>query len=60
MKEEKVKKAASDREYAHGKEPQAHTTGEGECRCKEVSKKRLPELIRMMIDDLAFWKKGNG
>ncbi len=27
------------------------------CRCKEVSKKKLPDLIKMAVDDLAFWKK---
>lgn len=28
-----------------------------ECRCKEVSKKTFPEMIKLMLDDLAFWKK---
>ena len=27
------------------------------CRCKEVAKKSLPEMITLMIGDLAFWKK---
>ena len=27
------------------------------CRCKEVSKKSVPEMFRLMLDDLAFWKK---
>jgi hypothetical protein len=27
------------------------------CRCKEVSKKSFPEMIKLMISDLAFWKK---
>jgi len=31
-----------------------------ECRCKEVSKKTLPEMIKLMISDLAFWKKTKG
>ena len=30
------------------------------CRCKEVSKKTFPEMIRLMISDLAFWKKTKG
>ena len=30
---------------------------EDDCRCKEVSKKTVPELLKIMIDDLAFWKK---
>jgi len=36
---------------------EAGEAGEIECRCKEVSKKTLPELLRLMIKDLAFWKK---
>jgi len=38
-------------------EQEAGEAGEISCRCKEVSKKTLPELIRLMIKDLAFWKK---
>lgn len=30
---------------------------EDACRCKEVSKKTVPEMLRLMLDDLAFWKK---
>jgi len=30
------------------------------CRCKEVSKKTLPEMFRLMISDLSFWKKTKG
>jgi hypothetical protein len=28
-----------------------------DCRCKEVSKKTFPQLLKVMIGDLAFWKK---
>jgi hypothetical protein len=38
-------------------EQEAGEAGEITCRCKEVSKKTLPELLRLMIKDLAFWKK---
>ncbi len=38
-------------------EQEAGEAGEIECRCKEVSKKTLHELLRLMIKDLAFWKK---
>ena len=38
-------------------EQEAGDAGEISCRCKEVSKKTLPELLRLMIKDLAFWKK---
>jgi hypothetical protein len=37
--------------------------GEGSeitCRCKEVSKKTLAEMLKLMISDLAFWKKTKG
>ncbi len=27
------------------------------CRCKEVSRKTVPEMIRLMIKDLTFWRK---
>jgi hypothetical protein len=30
------------------------------CRCKEVAKKTPSEMLRFMMDDLAFWKKGKG
>jgi len=30
---------------------------EDNCRCKEVSKKTLPEMIKLMIRDLTFRKK---
>ena len=38
-------------------EQEAGEAGEITCRCKEVSKKTLPDLLRLMIKDLAFWKK---
>ena len=43
-----------------GKPPEAKPgeQSEEDCRCKEVSKKTLPELLKVVIDDLAFWKKG--
>ena len=30
------------------------------CRCKEVSEKTFPEMFKLMISDLSFWKKTNG
>ena len=27
------------------------------CRCKEVSEKTFPEMLKLMISDLSFWKK---
>lgn len=31
--------------------------GEEACRCKEVSKRSFPELLKLMLKDLAFWRK---
>lgn len=42
------------------KKPDAQEKGEEgdeSCRCKEVSKASLSGLFRMMLRDLAFWKK---
>ena len=40
-----------------GKQREEKTLGEN-CRCEEVSKKTVPELLKIMVRDLAFWKKG--
>lgn len=37
----------------------AEESAEIACRCKEVSKKTIPEMLKLMIGDLAFWKKKN-
>lgn len=34
-----------------------HAEGEP-CRCEETSKMTPRELLKLMMDDLAFWKKG--
>jgi len=28
------------------------------CRYKEISKKSVPDLLKVVIDDLSLWKKG--
>lgn len=38
-------------------EMQTNEGSEDNCRCKEVSKKTLPEMIKLMLKDLTFWKK---
>lgn len=48
-------KRPDNKEKPAGQE--AGEAGEITCRCKEVSKKTLPELLRVMIKDLTFWKK---
>lgn len=30
---------------------------EDDCRCKEAKEKTIPELLKIMLQDLAFWKK---
>ena len=30
---------------------------EDSCRCKEVSRKTIPEMLKLMLSDLAFWRK---
>ena len=40
-----------------------HRTGnspEDSCRCKEVSGKTFSGMFKLMISDLAFWKKNKG
>ena len=34
-----------------------HNDTEEDCRCKDVSRKSVPELFKLMVSDLAFWKK---
>jgi hypothetical protein len=47
---------------APGKRPaengkRAEEEAKDSCRCEEVSKKKPVELLKLMFDDLAFWKK---
>ena len=42
-----------------GADPQARAGKDDACRCKEASKMRPRELLRLMIGDLTFWKKAN-
>ncbi|MFO0753761.1 MAG: hypothetical protein U0411_10620 [Thermodesulfovibrionales bacterium] len=41
-------------------EREAGESGGDECRCKEVAGKSLPGLLKLMMHDLAFWKKAGG
>ncbi len=40
--------------------PKTSDSPEDDCRCKEVSEKSLPDMFRLMISDLSFWKKIKG
>ena len=31
--------------------------GGDNCRCKEISKKTVPDMLRLMLNDLSFWKR---
>ena len=35
----------------------AHAGHDDSCRCKETSKMSPQELLKLMMNDLAFWKK---
>jgi len=37
--------------------PQSKPENDDACRCKEVSQKTPRELLRLMFQDLTFWKK---
>ncbi len=48
-------KGPFEKEKSKDREPE--DVSEDSCRCKEVSKKTLPEMLRLMVSDLAFWRK---
>ena len=37
--------------------PASGSVSDESCRCKEVASKTPRELLKLMISDLAFWKK---
>lgn len=41
-------------------EQKVNEGNEESCRCKEVAKKTPREMLRLMINDMAFWKKQKG
>lgn len=45
-------------EHEAGK-PQEQADKDDSCRCKETAAMKPRELLRLMIGDLAFWKKAN-
>jgi hypothetical protein len=44
-------KPGKDEEAAEARE------GDDDCRCKEASKMSPGQLLKLMVSDLAFWKK---
>lgn len=42
-----------------GVERQALPGGDDACRCKETSEMKPRQLLKLMLSDLAFWKRSN-
>lgn len=60
MKERKPASPRTGAESTVHEKPAKESTADGkeeDCRCKEVSKKTPMELLKLMISDLAIWKK---
>lgn len=59
MKNNTRKGALSDKKKRGRAEAEPEAVGDNQegCRCKEVSKKSLPELLKVVIGDLSFRKK---
>jgi hypothetical protein len=52
-------KGTSSAEREKPAEKETEDLGDDTCRCKEVSKKTIPQMLKLMLSDLAFWKKGH-
>ena len=50
-------KGKSSAERKKPAEREAGVVGDDSCRCKEVSKKTIPQMLKLMLSDLAFWRK---
>ncbi len=62
MTRNQQRSAGSDKRPLEKEKPgelEAEVSEDG-CRCEEVSKKTLPEMLKLMLSDLAFWKKTKG
>ncbi len=54
--ERRIKSRKSADNDVSGLDIKDSSAGE-ECRCKEMSKKNLPGLLKTVFRDFAFWKK---
>ena len=57
---EKQANTETDRHEREAVEDRKMKTGDEEdasCRCKEAQGKTIGDFVRVMLDDLAFWKK---
>lgn len=50
-------KGKNSAEMEKSAQREAGDVSEDSCRCKEVSKKTIPQMLKLMLSDLAFWKK---
>lgn len=60
MKAGRKKRAAPGDKVGNEERPGPEAAGlkdEESCRCKDVSKKSMSELLKVAISDLSFWKK---
>jgi hypothetical protein len=46
-------------EHGRSKEHNKGAEKDIDCRCKEAEGKTIPQLFKIMVKDLAFWKKDN-
>ena len=61
MKTGRHKEAAPEKKRRRKAMPEQESAAledEESCRCKEISKKSIPELLKVAVTDLSFWKKG--
>lgn len=61
MKTGRRRKAAPERKQQRKTIPEPESAApedEESCRCKEISRKSIPELLKVAVTDLSFWKKG--
>jgi len=58
-RKEKTQRAGDKADVVEKKGEREEAEGnEDECRCKEMSEKTFTGLLKVAVDDLAFWKKG--
>lgn len=59
MKAARRKKAPDEKRRKQESKGVAAAEGSDDesCRCKEISRKSLPDLLKVVIDDLSLWKK---
>lgn len=54
----RTEQANEQRGQGKGNETAEMQKGDDACRCKEAAKMTPRQLLKLMMDDLAFWRKG--